>query len=390
MSLTTQEVVFYRSELRPIKAQARIWSTENQEASQPTYGAAMIDKAVAQEVLRYQDSYKQVPGSGIIHCPSVDCTFPPLESISVCMHSADITSHLHVSNVTDIAHGSHTLPDGWPTATPSIRATGGLNISISSANLSFEIPSVNGFFYLVPVNRSSAFINDQLSYRMGILDFVLIQGQSVELDWLQDPSQVPGYMVTAIEVLVYACVKTYNVSVVNGTNLFESSQSDTDFWQRGKTLQAEPRTGTLVCSRSNTDDPICRDRRNNLTTSHLLDQDVPLDILSKTSGAHYSIAGVTLRFIAKSLCRYLAGWGFKSYGEIIGHNSNQDEEDTFASMRLASIFEPSSDMNSNPYQNISAPMSFFQNITQSLNGLWVSPFSPFQRTLSADKPSKHH
>ncbi|KAK4213820.1 hypothetical protein QBC37DRAFT_482760 [Rhypophila decipiens] len=369
MSLATQEVIFYRSELVPTKTQARIWSAETQELSRPKYVAALIDKSVIKEILRYQDAWQQVPGSGVIYCPSVDCTFPLFESVSICMESADITSHLQVNEIKDLTHSSYNSIDAWPKELSN--STTGIDISIPPV-LSVALPSpFNMFYYLVPINKSVVFPEDQVPYQMGILNWVLIQAWQKN-NWPRDmdtspisPSQIPDYEVTAVEVLVHACVKTYNISVSNGTNLFQTTPSEINFWRDDDEPSAmEPRTGPLVCTRSKTGDPVCQDHRGRPSPNVSTEQvPPPLKILSKTSGSSHSIGGDTLTFIAKSLSRHLAGWGF-SMAAYDNQSSNQGA-DTFASVRLASIFDPLSYKETDK----DTPRALFQNITESLNGL---------------------
>ncbi|KAM7200834.1 Protein of unknown function (DUF3176) domain containing protein [Rhypophila sp. PSN 637] len=291
--------------------------------------SALINKSVIKEILRYQDAWQQV------------------------------------NEIKDLTHGSYNSIGAWPKEL--FNSTTGIDISIPSA-LSFALPSpFTMFYYLVPINKSVVFPEDQVPYQMGILNWVLIQAQ--KNNWPRDTSptttsQIRDYEVTAVEVLVHACVNTYNISVSNGTNLFQATPSEIDFWQDDdEPSEMEPRTGPLVCARSKTGDPICQDHRRRSQNVSTEQVPPPLKILSKTSGSSHSIGGDTMNFITKSLYRHLTGWGFSMV--VYNNQSSNQGADTFASVRLASIFDPLS------YQETDrdTPKALFQNITGSLNGL---------------------
>ncbi|KAM7211027.1 hypothetical protein V8F06_013594 [Rhypophila decipiens] len=181
----------------------------------------------------------------------------------------------------------------------------GLNISVPSADLSIVIPTpFFQFQYLAAVNRTPALQKAHGPYRAGIMGFVFVEAYA-------GTSYIPfeySYNVAVFEVLMSACINTYNLSIMTGSYDLEILSSD--FGPRPET--DNPSTGPVVCqSPGRGSYPVCWKEtqldglHNNSTTGTELQS-----MQVQSNGTIHTLHGRTTKLIANRFSQSLDIWGY--------------------------------------------------------------------------------
>ncbi|KAK4213171.1 hypothetical protein QBC37DRAFT_464241 [Rhypophila decipiens] len=277
ISLTTQEIVFYKSESRTSGTAAYLrdpteWDKPSLTGPGPG-GAQLseIDEAFKRGLRYHFELYSRLHDDKI-NCTSADCNFPSFESISLCFESQNVPGgDLDVRHFEPWRWQESTLSQGALNMADVPSPVNGLNISVPSADLSIVIPTpFRQFQYLVPVNRTPAVQKDQQAYRSGIMGFVFVEAYASNLSSYNPLDH--SYNVSVFQVLMFACINTYHLSIMPGSSNLELLSSD--FGLRPETVN--PRTGPLL----------------------------------QSNGTVHTLHGRTTELIANSFSQYLDIWGY--------------------------------------------------------------------------------
>jgi hypothetical protein len=143
-----------------------------------------------------------------VACPTGTCTFPPFNSLAVCLKTANITHKLQVEE-------GEPNPDGWPMAMLLQNVTREFRVDLGNG-CNFTAPSTMAIRVCnTQHNDSYAFKDDADLMAAKIYSFPVIYSMFDEhtFDNRSDPGPVRW---AAVEAFFHLCVRTHNVSVIGG------------------------------------------------------------------------------------------------------------------------------------------------------------------------------
>jgi len=153
-------------------------------------------------------------------CPSGTCTWEPFESFALCAKLANISHHLHVTQV------PYSTADQWTTWDSTInpdplRLNGTLayNVSFPAIDGEYFVAPVSYTAYSVPVFESSiAFANDSKLTKARVAGYRLVWTDAGNATYTNGNStRHDPWRWQAFEMIYHVCVNKYLVRVDNGT-----------------------------------------------------------------------------------------------------------------------------------------------------------------------------